>query len=223
MPVTSLLLPEELEWLTYYCRDRYLGDGAIVELGPWLGSSTIAMLQGLGQLAKIDTYDRFIWESWMNHFEQNSGFKPGDSFLDRFADNIQHDKRVNIHVQDLSQHTPYDKSIEFLVIDAAKSVEAFSSIARSLFPKLITGALIFDQDFRHAPTVHVYQKVFYYKLTHYLELVEVVGNAVVFKVIEVIPEQLVIDLIGQMWSSWDVKDTLDAIYRFLPILSKRSS
>ena len=60
--VKSLLGPEEQQYLTWLTSEKYQGWGAIVELGAWLGSSSVCLAEGLrrcGSDAKIHTFDRF--------------------------------------------------------------------------------------------------------------------------------------------------------------------
>ena len=57
----------------------YSGTGEIVELGPWLGSSTFHLISGLEnnpyfktQNKRIHVYDDFVWRSeWMDPFLPN--------------------------------------------------------------------------------------------------------------------------------------------------------
>lgn len=199
----SLLQQCELEWLKKNSR------GSVVELGPWLGSSTEALL--IGNASTIDAFDKFIWESWMNFFEPNPPVAIGESFEQVFRGNIFNNPRVTVHSGDLSVGTPWQKDIDLLVIDAAKSVEAFMGIIRSFFPKM--NGLIFDQDFRHAPCVHMYQKVIYMELKDYLKPVEVCGSAVIFEATPV-PCGLIVDLVGQLWNQWTTDKISEALGYF---------
>src|SRR5262245_44880578 len=64
--VRSLLSPEEQQYLIWLTSEKYQGWGAIVELGAWLGSSSVCLAEGLkrcGSTAKIQTFDRFEWDS----------------------------------------------------------------------------------------------------------------------------------------------------------------
>src|SRR5687768_8016221 len=64
---------EEQNYFRRYTQDIYSGVGEIVDLGCWLGSTTIPLAQGLRKNYKISTkgkrihaYDLFVWETWMN-------------------------------------------------------------------------------------------------------------------------------------------------------------
>src|SRR2546430_16771342 len=61
----------EREFLENYARQTYSGAGEIVDLGSWLGSLTISLLEGLKKnpaaftAASVHAYDLFAWEDWM--------------------------------------------------------------------------------------------------------------------------------------------------------------
>jgi hypothetical protein len=97
MSIAGMLSPQELQYLYEYTKNEYSGLGEIVELGCWLGSSTIAMATGLVENTKpqvknrqIHAYDIFIWESWMDSCGGVNGrnlkekFKPEDSFCEAY-------------------------------------------------------------------------------------------------------------------------------------------
>ena len=67
----SMIGDEEKRYYVYLGR-FYAGDGAVVELGPWLGASTARIVEGLGTNPKFDggrvaVFDDFVWRSsWMD-------------------------------------------------------------------------------------------------------------------------------------------------------------
>jgi hypothetical protein len=68
-----MLTDREREYLRTFAFKEYAGQGAIVDLGCWLGSSTIALASGLREhpdlklrSTLVHAYDRFIWDGWMN-------------------------------------------------------------------------------------------------------------------------------------------------------------
>lgn len=69
---------------------RYVGrEGAIVDLGCWLGSTSIALAQGIlshgskgdNGSEKVLGFDLFQWESWMPAHIPSCRYEPGDIFL----------------------------------------------------------------------------------------------------------------------------------------------
>ena len=84
---------QEQHWLRTYAAQTYRGKGAIVDLGCFLGASTIALAQGLTLNSKarrvpIHAYDLFIWdecyEAWRKRKQIEVALAPGDSFLPEF-------------------------------------------------------------------------------------------------------------------------------------------
>jgi hypothetical protein len=69
MSIAGMLSPQELQYLYEYTKNEYSDLGEIVDLGCWLGSSTIAMATGLVENTKpqvknrqIHAYDSSIWD-----------------------------------------------------------------------------------------------------------------------------------------------------------------
>src|SRR5688572_3902747 len=72
------------------CASRYVGkEGAIVDLGCWLGSTSIALAQGImsqaliadNETEKVLGFDMFIWDDWMPEHLPYGLYQPGESFL----------------------------------------------------------------------------------------------------------------------------------------------
>jgi hypothetical protein len=72
------------------------GEGCIVELGTWLGSSTRCFCEGLAKETtssnQIFVYDSFIWENWMDDFVdrrmKTRWPSQGDDFFDLFMQGV---------------------------------------------------------------------------------------------------------------------------------------
>jgi hypothetical protein len=68
----------ELCFLENYARYSYTGQGRIIDLGCWLGATSLCLARGLADNAQhrqphpIEAIDRFIWESWMDPIAQAS-------------------------------------------------------------------------------------------------------------------------------------------------------
>ena len=81
--VRSMLTPEEKQYLTWLASHQFAGWGSIVDLGPWLGSSSAALAEGLKQRGaggRIYSFDRFQWEaSYMEAFAETD-LRDGDDF-----------------------------------------------------------------------------------------------------------------------------------------------
>jgi predicted O-methyltransferase YrrM len=66
----SMLTDLEKQYLHTFAFKKYAGQSAIVDLGCWLGSSTIALASGLRKRrdlqlrsALVHAHDRFIWDA----------------------------------------------------------------------------------------------------------------------------------------------------------------
>ena len=62
----------EREWWFGYASNKFTGRGAMVDLGCWFGSTTASLAEGLSKNAdkkaqdtRIQAFDRFVWEDWM--------------------------------------------------------------------------------------------------------------------------------------------------------------
>ena len=193
----------EQDYFTRYGREIYSGAGEVVDLGCWLGSTTISLLEGLRKNSafinsgrKVYAYDLFIWFDWMN--ESTAGtdltakYKEGDNFVAEFEKRTEkYSSHIEICAGDLVRSGWNEKPIEFLLIDAMKTWELANGIIRHFYPSLIPQkALILHQDFAHhfAPWIHLLQ----WKFREYFEFAEEIprSQSLVFKLIRPIPSEL---------------------------------
>lgn len=191
----------EQAYLGRYGENSYTGVGDVVDLGCWLGSTTIPLTRGLlrnptfaGSGKKVYAYDLFVWFDWMNSSVAGTDlygkYGEGDSFVDEFekrtaafADSIE------ICAGDLKSIGWQGGGIEFLLIDAMKNFELAGSIVKDFYPHLTEGnSLVFHQDFAHyfTPWIHLIQ----WRFRDYFEFVEEVpsSTSVVFKCTRSIPQ-----------------------------------
>lgn len=159
----------EQKYFRSYACNEYSGVGEIVDLGSWLGSTTVSLAKGLienkncqNKTARIHAFDLFIWQTWMNKAASNTllkKYKPGDSFLDEFERRIKkYSTYIEVYPGDLGQIGWNDQEIEFLLVDAMKSWKLTSEICRKFFPFLIPGkSLVLHQDFGFfgTPWIHL--------------------------------------------------------------------
>ncbi len=145
-----------------YAAWTYTGQGALLDLGCWLGSTTIPLAAGLAEnrqpgarLRRVQAFDQFIWESWMEPFVQGTPlagrFAPGASFREDFEQRCTPWRdRIDVRTCDLAAFEWTEGPIEFLLVDAMKSWPLANAIARTFFPHLIPGvSLVVHQDFSH--------------------------------------------------------------------------
>ena len=194
----------EQNYFAKYGEQIYSGKGEIVDLGCWLGSTTIPLLRGLlknpafeKSSRKVYAYDLFIWYDWMNSSLIGTNlvgkYKEGDSFLDEFKKRTEkYASHIEICAGDLAQIGWNGGQIEFLLIDAMKNWELSNAIVKHFFGSLIPDeSYILHQDFGHyfTPWIHL----LHWKFREYFVFVEDVpdSGSIVFRCIKKIPSDLV--------------------------------
>src|SRR2546421_5127978 len=181
---------------------RYVGrEGAIVDLGCWLGSTSIALAQGIlsrsfsgnNPQEKVLGFDIFMWEQWMPARVPYCLYHPGESFLPE-ARRVVRDHgggTVELIRADLALYEWTAGQIKILLVDAMKSEKLARQITRNFYPSLVTGSLLIHQDFKHFYTswIHILQ----YRLSQYFRLYRsVVGTGTAaFEVLAPIPREVV--------------------------------
>jgi hypothetical protein len=196
---------EEQLFLENYAQSEYSGRGEIVELGCWLGSSTISLAMGLeanssvtNKSQRIHAYDIFIWYS-MAGMQQNvvgtsleEKYKDGDSFLDEYLERINlWNHLIRVYPGDLAEIGWQQGEIECLFIDAMKSWELTNSIVKNFFPYLIPGvSLVIHQDFAHYYTSWIH--LIMYRFREYLVPIEhpFIYSSRAFRYVKPIPDEL---------------------------------
>lgn len=204
----GMITPGERAYLYWYAKHIFSGKGDIVDLGCWLGSTSISLAMGLERNTHarfnrlIHSYDEFVWRPYMDSGAKGTSlegkYQAGDSFLDEF------ERRTNPW-QDYIKACPGDLAkmgwhggtIEFLLIDAMKSWEAASGVVRNFFPALVPGvSLIMHQDFAHWYTAWIHP--IHYRLKDYFEpLYDVPSSgSMVFRLTRPLPSEV----LKQEWS-----------------------
>jgi hypothetical protein len=166
----GMIVEQECDWFRTYAADIYTGTGAMVDLGCFVGSTTICLAQGLAanraaKTAKIHAYDRFLWEEWMKLWWEAKGLPPPEleagSFLPEFLKQTSPwQDQIIVHPGDLALSRWDNGPIEFLLVDVMKSSDLAESIARNFFSFLVPGkSYVAHQDFAHSWTswIHLLQ------------------------------------------------------------------
>lgn len=180
---------------------RYFGrEGAIVDLGCWLGSTSIALAQGIlshgpnaGCRERVLGIDLFVWEEWMPAHIPHCLYRSGESFLPE-ARRVVRDHgggRVELIQADLALYDWRSGAIKILLVDAMKSENLARQIARNFYPSLITGSLLIHQDFNHYYTtwIHLLQYRLCRYFRHFRNVVR--SGTVAFEVLAPIPTEAV--------------------------------
>lgn len=184
----------EQEYLEWYGENTYKGAGDVVDLGCWLGSTTIPLTRGMlrnpafaGGDRKVFAYDLFVWFDWMNSSVAGTDlygkYTEGDNFVDEFQKRTAtFADAIEIRAGDLKSIGWDRGGIEFMLVDAMKNFELAGSIVKDFYPHLIGGnSLVFHQDFAHyfTPWIHL----IHWRFRDHFEFVEEVprSTSVVFK------------------------------------------
>lgn len=150
--VPTMLVPDELRLLHHLAQDVYRGEGAIIDAGPFLGGSTVALADGLRRnehRGVIHSFDRFEVEEWTRgiYFPQET--PAGTNFREQFERNIApYADLIEVHAGDIRDQTWNGGPIELLFIDVAKHWRVCDWVTWQFFPHLIPGrSLVVQQDY----------------------------------------------------------------------------
>lgn len=193
----------EQRYLEEFGEKRYVGFGEVVDLGCFLGSTTIPLARGLSRNAKfagsgrnVHAYDTFVWYESMNDSVRGTDlfgkFRPGDSFLDEYLSRTKEFAAlIEPHPGDLVTLGWDGGDIEFLLVDAMKNWDLTNSIFANFYPQLVPGrSLVFHQDFAHFFTGWIH--LLHWRLRDHFEFVDDVPRSasVVFRYVKQIPDAL---------------------------------
>lgn len=174
--VPTMLTTREVNYLHWLTSKRCRGEGRVIDLGCFLGGSTMALVTGMEAnprcTDKLLTYDCFVMDALAAESFVHQPYRAGESFrplfdvhLHRYASRI---KVVEGWIpEDLPASGgptlyPEQAPIEVLFIDAAKTWGVHTTILQCLGPHLIPGvSIVAQQDFKHCWTywipVHMHQ------------------------------------------------------------------
>jgi len=200
MKYFGMTCKSEQDWLRNYTETVYTGNGDIIELGAWMGSYTIPLATGLMKRKfllphrRIHSFDRFIWESWMDEYIAGvwHPWKRGQSFLPEYVKRIGYlAPYVEIHAGDILD-TVWNWPVEFICVDAMKSWELTNVILKQFYTKLQSdgNGRVFHQDFKYegCPWIHLVHWVLkdYFWVDPNIEY----ATTVIFRLHEPIPREL---------------------------------
>ena len=171
---------QELCFLETYAREGFAGKGRIVDLGCWLGATTISLARGLENNPAvhkqpwIDAIDRFVWDDGLAAIArkrnfQNS-FQPGDDYYDRVTQQLgSYGAWVNLKKLDLALAQKEGSPIEFLFVDAMKSWPIAGRIAHNYFTRMLPGeSYLTQQDFAfHQPVAATNHLLMWFLRDHF--------------------------------------------------------
>jgi len=193
----------EQDYLYVYSKDFYKGVGEIVELGSFLGATSIPLARGLlqnpssaGKEKKIHVYDLFVWSDGMNDAVAGTNlvgrYKAGDKFVDEYRRRTaKYSQQIEIHDGDLNVLGWSGGEIAFLLVDAMKSIDLANSIVHNFYGSLIPNeGLVMHQDFAHYYTSWIHLLQWRFRDHFEFEAEIPASSSVVFRYTKQIPDEL---------------------------------
>ena len=210
--IPGMMKPSELSLLYSLARNYFSDKGEIVDLGPFLGSSTACFGEGIvanernikKSYKRIYSYDLFRYEKYVGF---DGLLEPQDlttgSFFTAYLNNVMNHtdlNLINITPGDLCQFKWDSKPIEILFIDASKSINLNDHIVKHFFPALFPGSIIVQQDyyFHGCPWVYPSMELFKPWVSY---VGEAVGGTAYFVVNKKIPRVFTKNPLSKMINS----------------------
>ncbi len=192
MPVIPAMTTDAERECYYRLAKDAAHDGAVVELGAWLGASSAyiaAAMRDSGTGKKAHVFDRF--HSKPGHIDKVRAFyaergvdkAPVGPCLDQFRCNLGPlMDNAEVHQGEIAKIDWVGGPISLLVTDAPKRVPEISAVLTRLRDVLVPGTVMAWQDFCHFPSYEIAACL--YRLRDHLEFVEAVvpGTTLVFRV-----------------------------------------
>ena len=208
--VPSMMSLLEKRVLSTLARERYTGEGVIIDAGIFLGASTVCFGEGLRlnpvakKIAKrwkkpIIAFERAIINPGMPGFFKRNNVvgmaEPGESFADAVEANIRPvADMVDLRLGDILETAQgIDSPIEILFLDVLKLPEISRFVVRNFFPKLIPGlSIVVQQDYfyERLPFIKTDQEFF----SEYFTFIGEVCSTALFLCTKAIPESAIAQL-----------------------------
>jgi len=205
-----------LYWLSKMQHKPQLG--AIVELGCWLGGSTVALQRGADRWdVSVRSFDHFRWQKGWGSFANQLKVRrkqPGESFHAEFLSLM---KKFNVAPDvtagDIRKAT-FAEPIWILFVDIMKSQTIARHVVSEFFTRLVPGALVVHQDFKFKNTWWI--QMWAWHLRQYLVPVLNVhdSSTVVFQCVETIPADIKSPTLDRY--------SVDAAFRFANMVCRGS-
>jgi len=223
--IPTMLTPEEKKMLVWLTQFYYTGEGEIVDLGSFLGGSTIHLSHGLSKNKldvkekRVHAYDRFKLdkhhiEKWLTKNKIN--YTSSDVFPLVKEMLKDYNKYINFNQGDFTNSNSFQKPIEILFIDISKTWELSDVIVKNFFSQLIPGkSIVIQQDmlYVNCPWVHavMFRLKDYFKLISYTE-----QNSVIFLNTAKIGKEAVNWVLQEKFTYRDIINSLDHYIDAIP-------
>jgi len=217
--LADMTSPWERAWIARYLARDFDGSGAIVELGTWLGSSTLAIVDGLRRNKRVEgveihVYDLFCAEDIeerMRGLPTRKRFRDGESFLPQYLERLGDRKdHLVVHQGDVLDHTwQSGHEIQFLFNDLSKSWDIWNHVKKTFYRELKRGAVVVEQDWVHSctPWLHLWHFKYRDDLTPVCHIPN--SGSVVFRVKNKLPNSAFDPDCFEDYSSAEVLEAFD--------------
>lgn len=180
-----MLQPEDIQYLHWLGRFGWTGKGLVLEIGPWLGGSTVCLAAGMRASGhdtrrRLQAVDNFLWREFMAA-RAPLPLRPGESFEPYFMKNlsayadivVSHARTLPDEVIEgdheasakrsadgtevpLLDTAPGEGPVEILFIDGAKSWRGMVHLLRIVRERVVPGTtLLVCQDYKYWGTYWV--------------------------------------------------------------------
>jgi hypothetical protein len=201
--VPGMTSPAECRYLYWLTSSQLSGSGHLVEIGTWLGRSTLHIAAGLhesGHRQELHCFDGYTWGR-SDSKAADLPLKPGDSFQRYFEENVRPFRDwITSHCTRIADIAWSGEPVELLFLDAPKKQAEITRCLDVFGPSLIAGqSIIAIQDYLYFPAYALAACM--YALRDHLEPVHVVlgGSTVAFRVTKAI------DLAQTRPAEWDLR------------------
>ena len=241
--VPSMMSMLEKRVLFSLAKERYTGEGIIVDAGIFLGASTVCFGEGIKENAgykaitkrwakPVVSFERGIINPTMPAFFKRNNLHlagaAGDSFVPELEANIAPVANlVDLRIGDIMETAAgLDSPIEILFLDVLKSPEISRFVIRNFFTKLIPGvSIVIQQDYFYdlLPYIKTDQEFF----NEYFTYIGEVCSSALFLCAKAVPEEAIERLEAgltphdqERLASIAMQRSVDPARRFMMALSK---
>ncbi len=200
--VPGMTSASEGRYLYWLASSQLSGEGELVEIGSWLGRSTMHLAAGLrrtGSQENLHCFDGFAWGP-SDPQKSDLPLRPGDNFQAYFEANLaDYSDLVSAHRTRIANIAWTGQPVEVLFLDAPKKLTEITRCLEVFGPSLIPGrSIIAIQDYQYFPAYALAACM--YSLRDCLELIHVVldGSTVAFRV------TAPVDLVSEKPSDWQL-------------------
>lgn len=215
--VPGMIKREEGQYLFWLASQSYTGRGAVVEIGTWLGKSTLHLAAGLRanpHVQDLVCYDHYQWAggaNWATKSNANVGREAGEDFMPDFLKNVADYADIIDARRSKIRDIAFDPGeIEILVLDAPKRAADIAAVLTGISSHIIPGETIIAwQDFMHPVSFEI--PAILAELTEFQSPVHVVrdGTMVGFRIDKVWTDADVTRA-AIAFRNWSLKDGTDA-------------